>query len=273
MEGKSEQMQFSALPSAAPVFATQPLVVGAMAMALQNRNVEQPSTHRESSRGNGGSKLLSTLALLLSTLALLSTGFTLFQILQLRQQIGELKNSVSGLSAAPNQIYPAQVPNPATTGGNTALVNPPVGTTSTSAPVKSPALNTTAGAPSGSTGIQPGQFVGYAFGNKGQVELLRVKRIPGQLDVVNVQIRIRVLRPQTTSPRDSMHLHQTTARNPQTSETYEAVRGESTGYVSLSSLKSTSADAYVWLQVPEGVNTIDIYVPDTEAFTNVPISS
>lgn len=68
----------------------------------------------------------------------------------------------------------------------------------------------------------------------------------------------------------------TTARNPQTSETYAAVNGQSTGSVSLFSMRldnQTSADAYVWLQVPEGVNTINIYVPSTQAFQNVPISN
>ncbi len=103
-----------------------------------------------------------------------------------------------------------------------------------------------------------------------------MNRIPGERDVVNVQVRIRLLQPAKVVGSDAIYMGGTTARNPQTSETYEAVNGESTGSVSLFRMRlenQTSADAYVWLQVPEGVNTIDIYIPNTQAFQNVPISN
>jgi hypothetical protein len=32
-------------------------------------------------------------------------------------------------------------------------------------------------------------------------------------------------------------------------------------------------DAYVWMKIPEGVNTVDIFVPNTAAFKNVPIAN
>lgn len=228
------------------------------------------SINRESpGRGNGVSNFLSGVAVLLSTLALLFSGFTAYQVFTLQQRLYAGGNTGSGGAIAPNQSYPAQAPSPAQEGADTARVNSPLGTTST-------APNTTTQATSNSTGIQKSQFVRYAFRNKGQVELLKVNRIPGQPDVVNVQVRVRVLRPQATVGSDAIYIGGTTARNPQTSETYQAVNGESTGSVSLFSMRlqnQTSADAYVWLQVPEGVNTIDIYVPNTEAFTNVPISS
>lgn len=35
----------------------------------------------------------------------------------------------------------------------------------------------------------------------------------------------------------------------------------------------TSIDAYVWLSIPEYINSINIYLPNTQAFTNVPIAS
>lgn len=168
------------------------------------------------------------------------------------------------------------VPNPVSNGTNIVPANPTVGTTSTSAPVTSPVPNATIQALSGSAGIQPDQFVQPAFRNKGQVELLKVNRIRGERDVVNVQARIRLLQPAKTVGSDAIYMGGTTARNPQTSETYAAVNSESTGSVSLFSMrleKQTSADAYVWLQVPEGVNTIDIYIPNTQAFQNVPISN
>ncbi len=73
----------------------------------------------------------------------------------------------------------------------------------------------------------------------------------------------------------TLRVSATTARNPETSETYKAVSFDrSTGGVSLFLMRAgSSADAYVWLRVPEGVNTIDIFIPDTAAFKNIPISN
>lgn len=135
-------------------------------------------------------------------------------------------------------------------------------------------------APSSSTPTQPGQYLQPAFGTKAQVELLSVKRIQdpelGTRDVVNVQMRVRRIEPERVSGGDVINIGSTTARNPATSETYKAVNflDRSTGSVSLFSMRPrASADAYVWLRVPEGTNTIDIYVPDTQAFKNVPIAN
>ena len=246
-------------------------------MALRNQNVDQPNVYRESrSRGNGVSNFLSAVAVLLSTLALLFSGFTAYQVFTLQQTLNATGNTGSGSAIAPSQTSPIQAPNPATGGDNTAQVSPPAGADSAPPLATAPAPNTAATAPSGSTGIQPGQFVQYAFKNKGQVELLKVNRIPGERDVVNVQVRVRLLRPDKAVGSDAIYIGGATARNPQTSETYEAVNGESTGSVSLFSMRlenQTSADAYVWLRVPQGVNIIDIYVPNTQAFTNVPISN
>jgi hypothetical protein len=74
---------------------------------------------------------------------------------------------------------------------------------------------------------------------------------------------------------DIISIGSTTARNPETSETYKAVAlDRSTGTVSLSQVRAnSSADAYVWLRVPEGVDNLDIFIPDTAAFQNVPISN
>lgn len=125
----------------------------------------------------------------------------------------------------------------------------------------------------------PGQFLQPAFSNKAEVELLSVKRIKdpqtGNRDVVNVQMRVRRLATDGVNPGESLGVYNTTARNPETSETYKGVNFErSTGNVALFSLRpKVSADAYVWLRVPESVNTLDIFVPDTAAFNNVPISN
>lgn len=87
-------------------------------------------------------------------------------------------------------------------------------------------------------------------------------------------MRIRRIEPDRVSGSDIIIVGSTTARNPETSETYKAVNliDRSTGSVSLFSMRpGASADAYVWLRVPEGTNTINIYVPDIQAFNNVPI--
>ena len=107
------------------------------------------------------------------------------------------------------------------------------------------------------------------------MELLSVKRIQDPetkaRNVVNVQMRIRRVEPDRVSGSDIIIVGSTTARNPETSETYKAVNliERSTSAVSLFSMRpGASADAYVWLRVPEGTNTINIYVPDTQAFNN-----
>ena len=151
----------------------------------------------------------------------------------------------------------------------------PVPTIAPSPQAQAPA--TTAPAPS--VDIQPGQYVQPALGTKGQVELLSVKRIQDpesrNRDVVNVQMRVRRLSADKVVGGDIITVGGTTARNPETSETYKAVDliTRSTGSVSLFQLRpQASADAYVWLRVPENVNSIDLYVPEAQAFKNVPIS-
>lgn len=202
--------------------------------------------------------VLPGIAIALSTLAVLGTGFVLQQISQLQQTVKELKTTVSKSSIAANPIA-------ATTG------TAPSSNTTTSNPVAPATLS--------SIEIKPGQFIQPAFGKEAQVELLSVKRIQnpesGQRDAVNVQMRIRRLAPDDVYGDNSINVGAATARNSETSQTYEAVGFvRSTGPVSLSSMrKGASADAYVWMKIPEGVNTIDLFVPDTKAFTKVPISN
>lgn len=194
---------------------------------------------------SGGSTLLPKIAIVLSTLALLGTGVTLLQLSQVQKQIGQLKTAVRKLETAPK---PAPTPAPTPTTVNTE--------------------------------IQPGQFVQPAFGTKARVELLSVKRIlnpeTGTRDVVNVQVRIRRLAADDQLAGDvAISVYNATARNPQTGDTYGSIGiDRSTGGVFLSSIpKNASADAYVWLRIPEGINAIDLYIPDTQVFKNVPISN
>jgi hypothetical protein len=69
---------------------------------------------------------------------------------------------------------------------------------------------------------------------------------------------------------------QTTARNPETSETYEAIDSvnRATNPIVLPTLDpQSSVDADVWMQIPEGVETIDLYLENTQAFQGVPIEN
>jgi hypothetical protein len=195
------------------------------------------------------SNFLSGIAVILSLLASVFSGFTAYRVFNLEQQVGALSQSTANQPAA--QTAPSPASNP-------------------SSP---PAAN--------AAGIQPGQFIQSAFGNKAQVELLAIKRIQdpeaGARDVVNVQFRVRrLVRDEETNPYDKgMYPRNVKARNPDTSETYEALGGKrATSDVNLNFVKrGASVDAYVWLKVPEAASTLDIYIPETQVFKNVPIAN
>ncbi|MBD2409129.1 hypothetical protein FACHB389_29770 [Nostoc calcicola FACHB-389] len=200
------------------------------------------------------STFLSSVAVLLSTLALGCSGYVAYEVFTLRDTLNATKTNTLS-NTTPTQL-PSSIP---TTSAKQTTASP------------SPASATT-------SAIQPGQFVQPAFGKKAEVELLSAKRIKdpqtGNRDVINVQMRIRRLATDRVFGGDIISLTSTTARNPDTSETYKGVAlDRSTGSVSLFQLRpQASADAYIWLRVPDGVNNLDIFVPDTGAFKNVPIS-
>ncbi len=221
-------------------------------MGLQNRNLNQPAYTEIRNRGNGVSTFLSGVAVLLSTLALGCSGYVAYEVFTLRQTLNAT-NTVSS-------TIPTQVPSPTAITSPQATISP------------SPASATT-------SAISPGQFVQPAFGKKAEVELLSAKRIKdpetGNRDVVNVQMRIRRLATDGVVGSDIISVASITARNPETSVTYKGVAlNRSTGSVSLFQVRpQASADAYIWLRVPDGINNLDIFVPDTAAFKNVPISN
>ncbi|MBC1221141.1 hypothetical protein GNF10_03540 [Nostoc sp. UCD121] len=197
------------------------------------------------------STFLSGVAVLLSTLALGCSGYVAYEVFTLRQTLNA-SNTVSN-------TIPTQVPSPTATTSPQATISPSPTSATTSA-------------------ISPGQFVQPAFGKKAEVELLSAKRIKdpetGNRDVVNLQMRIRRLATDGIVG-DIISVASTTARNVETSVTYKGVAlNRSTGSVSLFQVRpQASADAYIWLRVPDGVNNLDIFVPDTAAFKNVPISN
>ncbi len=221
-------------------------------MGLQNRNVSQPAYTETRNRGNGVSTFLSGVAVLLSTLALGCSGYVAYEVFTLRETLNATNTVVSS-------SIPTQVPSPTATTSPQATASP------------SPASATI-------SAISPGQFVQPAFGKKAEVELLSAKRIKdpetGNRDVVNLQMRIRRLATDGVVGSDIISVASTTARNPDTSVTYKGVAlNRSTGSVSLFQVRpQASADAYIWLRVPDGINKLDIFVPDTAAFKNVPIS-
>lgn len=201
---------------------------------------------------------LSGVAVLLSTLALMCSGYAAYQVFTLQQTLNSSKTATN--------IAPIAIPSSAPTLETpTAAIAP--------SPVTTPATTATAST------FTPGQFVQPAFGNKAKVELLSLKRIKdpgtGNRDVVNLRLRVRRVAADGVVDSDIISIGSTTARNPDTSETYKAVAlDRSTGSVSLFQVRAnSSADAYVWLRVPEAVNNLDIFVPDTAAFQNVPISN
>lgn len=232
-------------------------------------------------KGTGMSMFLASVAVLLSTIALGITGFVLIQNFQLQQSLNQLSASVQK-SSTPAESSP--VPNagpPSLTAHNTATVAPPQSTQ----PVN--------------TAIQPGQFVQPVSGGKAEVELVAVKRIPdpetGKRNVVNVQMRIRVLEAMPDAYW-GIGFNEVKAIHPETSQTYESYdrmaeekekeRAEREGTEVNRSIKQrstnsntfflmkpqSSVDAYVWLVIPEGIDTIDLLVPHTETFKNVPIA-
>ncbi|MDZ8050072.1 MAG: hypothetical protein RMX68_031195 [Aulosira sp. ZfuVER01] len=200
---------------------------------------------------------LSVVAVFLSTVALICGGYAAYEVFTLRQTLNTTNTSTqSNTTTAPISTTQSNPPEP------------------TASPETTPSPVATA-----TNAIQPGQFVQPAFGNKAEVELLSAKRIKdpqtGNRDVVNVQMRIRRQATDGVGGGDIISVSSTTARNPETSETYKAIAlNRSTGSVSLAQLRpKASADAYVWIRVPDGVKNLDIFVPDTAAFKNVPISN
>jgi hypothetical protein len=119
-----------------------------------------------------------------------------------------------------------------------------------------------------------------ALDNKAQVQIISAQRLKNPelstRNIVNVKMRIWRLGAKQPNFQDVINISATTARNPETSETYRAFDflNRATNPVFLFYLRpQTYTDAYVWLQVPEGMNTLDIFVPETGTFRNVPISN
>jgi hypothetical protein len=237
-------------------------------MSKQDRKT---SSAKKPVGGSNMSNFISSVAVLLAVISLGGSGFALTQLFQLQQSFRELNASVQNSPVASEPQSPQTA--------------------------SSPAVSTTESSQRANTEIQPGQFVQYAFKDKAQVELLSVERIQnpdsGQRNVVNVRMRFRDL---GASIGSVIIPNQTIARNPETDERYEsydrvadeAARKQAqrdntevdrsdrieraTGGVGTMTEEGSSVDGYVWLLIPEEVQTVDLIVPETATFLAVPIT-
>jgi hypothetical protein len=196
----------------------------------------------------------SGITALFSILALLISGFTAYKVFTLDQELDAFRSASA-------QAPPASAPTTSATPASGYSPAPP-------------ASSSTA------TAIQPGQMIQPALRNGAKVELLFVRRIKdpatGTPDVVNVQFRVRRIAPKNVS-LEGITSYKVKAINPETNEVYKVVSGSSasadSGYLGINLIeRGASVDAHTWLSVPEGVSTVDIYVPETQTFKNVPIS-
>lgn len=216
----------------------------------------QSNVYAKRSHGHAGLSFLTTLAFLLSLLSLGVSGLLAYRFLNLQQ-------AFSGIDSALNR-------------------NPALKTSPGDEPVPGQAPTQPLNQPSGGTSGQTGQLTQPAIDQKAQVEIIAVNRIQNPntklRDFVNVQFRVRRIAPKTDAisyDEGVIFPGSTTARNPTTGETYPAVDriNRATSNVSVSELnQNATADAYVWIQIPEGTSAIDILIPKTQAFKTVPIS-
>ncbi|MFB2878914.1 hypothetical protein [Floridanema aerugineum] len=127
--------------------------------------------------------------------------------------------------------------------------------------------------------FKPGEFAQLAYGSKARVELISVQRVPdpksGEPNIVSVQMRISRLDEKVVDT-NVIKVSDTTANNSVSQQTYKPVNSlENVPLpVALKDIpQNSSVDTYVWLNVPKGVYSIDIFVPETGAFKNVPIAN
>ncbi|MBW4469883.1 MAG: hypothetical protein KME45_05705 [Stenomitos rutilans HA7619-LM2] len=219
------------------------------------------------SHGHAGLSFLTTLAFLLSLLSLGISGFLAYRFLDVQQ-------AVSVVTDALNQNA-AQKPNAETSQTTNQPSTNPTASQTTESPQPSAQAPTNSFSQPGTT--QP------AIDNKAQVEIIAVNRIQNPntklRDFVNIQFRVRRVAPKTDAigyEQGVIYPGSTTARNPTTGEPYQAVDriNRATSNISVSDLnQNATADAYVWMQIPESTKGIDILIPKTQAFKNVTIAN
>ncbi|XGV98211.1 MAG: hypothetical protein ACAF41_04605 [Leptolyngbya sp. BL-A-14] len=223
---------------------------------------KEPVAYARRSHGHGGLSFLATLAFLLSLLSLGISGFLAYRFLDLQQAFSVVNGAINRTPALRSSPNNPSVPN----SPSNQAIDP-----SQPVPQSSTSLN------------QAGQLAQPAIDNKAQVEIIAVNRIQNPntklRDFVNIQFRVRRVAPKTETisyEQGVIYPGSTTARNPTTGETYQAVDriNRATSNISVSDLnQNAAADAYVWMQIPESTTAIDILIPKTQAFKDVTIAN
>jgi hypothetical protein len=165
-------------------------------------------------------------------------------------------------------------------------------------PSEDQASSTSASSPSSSTtddkmsdAVANQSFVkGKLAKGLGEVEVLSVKRIRDPYtklpNVVNVQLRLRRAK---TSPQDlsydlrHIYISRAIVRDPDTSQVFKVWQGKDdsghseTQYsdsVDVEKIpRGASADVYAWFTVPEHVKLVNVYLPNSSALENLPITN
>lgn len=213
-----------------------------MARSPMARNTDNRDTALDAASG---------LALLLSVIAFFFSSYAVIQAMNARRATQPTNGLPPGGSSAP--------------GGGGA----PAGVI---APQNRPALPFL----SAPDRVEPGQFVQPAYRGGGRVEILSAYRVnnSGQSNLVNVRLRVERLRDRIDSNGD-IDLAEATAINTRTNMTYPvtAVRTRGNEAISLYTLQpGRSTEATITMRVPEGLQRVDISIPETDVFRNVPIS-
>lgn len=210
-------------------------------------------------RSSGGSlnDVASGLALVLSIIAFFLSGFALLQMANVRRQFEDVRPPTS---QAPNSFS-------GTGGGST--------------PNNSFIERVRQSLPSQAQTIEPGRFVQATFAGNGQVEILSAERTPAPENLVNLRVRFeRTVRSTGSSTPieggDNILLGDAIALNTRTNRTFPVVGYQTSGDepISLSRLRpGESAETTLTFRIPEDLERVDVRIPGTNAFRNVPIAS
>ena len=212
---------------------------------VQEADFDRPLPPRNyENQSSVGTDVASGLALLLSVIAFFLSAFAVFQSMTARR-------SVEGVQPASQS------------GGGGSFAEP------INRPISRPLLPQIA--PYRFERVEPGQFVQPAYDGAGQVELVSVARPDASSDEVTFRVRVRRSSQPLQSP-GTINLARTSILNTRTNETF-SVTSYSKDAIYLANLRSGgSTDATVSAQIPVGRDRIDLEIPGTRVFRNVPIS-
>ncbi|MEO1764589.1 MAG: hypothetical protein AAFR83_22115 [Cyanobacteria bacterium J06629_18] len=215
---------------------------------------------------------LSFLSTTFSGLAFVATIFLISQILEVKKSVDSLSESVTANS---QELKTIAVSNNTATNNSTPIISTENKSLEqqTPEPADETNLNPIQNQTS-SESIEPGQFVNVGYNNQLKIEILSAKRIEnpktGKKDIVNFNLRVKR---QVAEAQGYLSLSRVKGRNPETSEDYRTVTNKSTSTTRIRRLPDNAwANGYFWLKVPENVNSVDIVIPQTAIFKQVPIS-